>query len=272
MPDAPAQTETVQDQGTSQVSEPVVSDAPWSKDLNSVFSDEGTRGQVDQFMREHVQPHVTKLEQDAARDEHARNLWNKLSDDPFATYVEITSQLFGDDASEQVFATLQSALSGEQGPEAQAAAEAAVGQQPAPATQQAPEPTADPRIQRMLETFEADQNEKLYNVEMERAVSANADLDGDKMRNNLHPFVVTANGDFDTAVGMYRSFLTQFGEPASGQEVADHTRQTAPPVGDGSGAPLAPETQQKGKTLDEAADNLRAMLRANRTAPPVGTV
>src|SRR5436190_4659206 len=72
-------------------------DAPWSSDLQERISDADVRAQVDQYVRDTVQPYVTQLEQGSAEDRFARKLWNDFTENPADTYIAVTREMFGED-------------------------------------------------------------------------------------------------------------------------------------------------------------------------------
>lgn len=261
----PAQTPSVQDQpaATPQpVAEASGGQGPWARDLEAVFSDPATRGQVDQFLREKVQPHTTQLEQRVAQSDDAMNLWTNLQENPYDTYVAMTSQMFGEEAADQVLQALTGAL----GPEAQQAAESAVVEA-APPSPPPQVPPHDARMQNMLDAFERQEAEKVYETDLEATVLSNPDLDPELLRENIHAFVAAADGDFVQAAGMYRAFTQRFGAPTTAQEVAE----AAPPTvgGEGSasgGTPTIPAKQ----SWDDAFSEFGQEIRASNAPPPVG--
>lgn len=263
MPDDP-QVQPTEGQG-QQVPIPVstpVGDGPWSNDLNLIFQDEATRGQVDQFLRQKVQPYTTQLEQEKAAAKDATALWNDLSANPLDTYVAITHEMFGEEAANALLASLQENMNGQE------------QQQQQGYEQQAP---LDPRMEAALAFIEEQQANNSYESEMYRLTSENPDVDADLM----HPFVAAAGGDFDEALNLYRAYTTtytqkQFATLTPEQQAA---LQPAAPVAPNvmgsdsataqpSATPLAPRKQ----TLDQAIGDFMAENRASRQAPPVGSI
>src|SRR3954471_5592732 len=52
---------------------------PWADELQTRFTDADQRAQVDAFLRESAQPHVTRVEQERAGLRPAEQLWNDLT-------------------------------------------------------------------------------------------------------------------------------------------------------------------------------------------------
>ncbi len=224
---------------------------PWAADLATLFTDDTVRGQVDEFLRAKVQPYTTQLEQQSAQSKDALRLWENLSKDPIDTYVAITEEMFGAEAAQSLLATIQQQL-------------AAQEQQAAPGAPAAPAAVADPRMEAALAWVENQQTQSYYEQEIARIQAAHPDVSPDL----LHPFVAAADGNFDQAVELYRSFLQNFnasqGTPPPPGEVApqviasDTSAQTPPPV------------EPKGQTLDEAINDFMREDRERRlAAPPV---
>jgi hypothetical protein len=70
---------------------------------------------VDQFLRETVQPHVTRVEQ--SRTPEAEELYNALNENPAEAFMAITTELWGEDAAE----TVRQALTAQSEPDSAAA-------------------------------------------------------------------------------------------------------------------------------------------------------
>lgn len=228
-----------------------VAAGPWAADLEQIISDPAMRGTVDQFLRTKVQPHTTRLEQEVASSRDAVRLWQELEKDPVGTYVAITSELFGQEAGQQLLGQIQQMQS----------------QQP-PAAQSGPQPTvfdpkADPQIAAALQYIEDQQASKYYDGEMARIKAMYPDVNTEL----LHPFVSAAEGKFDEAVQLYRNWMAQ-AAPAAPQAP---TPQAPAVLGSDTTAAAASTTpvEPKRQTLDEALNEFMAEQRASRDAPPV---
>lgn len=231
---------------------PVIGTGPWAADLAAQFTDAEIRGQVDQFMRERVQPHTTKLEQEVAASKDAMNLWKQFEENPVDAYVAVTHELFGEDAAQKLLAQLQ----------------AEQAQQPV-APQQQPnfDPAADPRIAAALQYIEEQQNTAVYDGELERIKTAHPEIDTDL----LHPFIAAAEGNFDNAVELYTEWLSRLTPAETGEEAATTEQQAAPPAlgSDTGAAPSTTPVEPRKQSINEAIDEWAAELRANKEAPPV---
>lgn len=222
---------------------PAVAPGPWAKDLEAVFTDETTRAQVDTFLRAHVQPHVTQLEQ---RYAPARELWTDLQGDAsIDTYVAVAEQLYGEEYAEKIGEILR--------------AEAAAAEE----TAAAPQAELPPTVQKMVQEWEGKRAEEEYEAEVARVKAlpnAPADFDEDLFAR----FVTTAEGDIDRAFEDYRAWHARVFPPAPPAE-----QPPAPPVlTDGA---TTPPVEKKYGSFDEAMDDFMGDIR--RSAPPtVGSI
>lgn len=217
---------------------------PWSSDLASYIADDNARAEADRYLREKWQPHVTQLEQQIAQAKPALALHQDFVDDPAGTLVAVGQQLYGEEFGQQ----LQGLLTADEGNE------------PEPEHEPTPAPAVDPRVQRMVEAFEANEQQQAYQSLLANAKTSNPDITiEDEI---FHPFVIAADGDFDQAVAQYRAFQAKVAQhfgPA-GEPVA------APPATLGSDATgvAVPPIQPKYDSLDAALDDTLAEMRANR--------
>lgn len=258
-PEAPKTDEV----STTPVQEPVtveVTDAaqgqgsgPWTGDLESVFTDEGIRTQVDAFLREKVQPYVTQLEQrskPSQEDEIALALYSDLREDPGSTYLAITEELFGPEAAESIQEALQSAYGIED-------------QEPEPQTTDTP---LDPRVARVIESFEAREAREAYDAALTQ-VKTQAQTEQVNLNDELfHPFVVSAEGDMQAAYDAYKAWYGQAASVFNPQTETQEAPQAPPVIGSDTQAPAAPPTQPSYSSLDDALDDFFAEQKA---APPV---
>jgi hypothetical protein len=205
---------------------------------------------------------MTQLEQQAAQARDAVRLWDNLNADPIDTYVSMTTEMFGEDAGSAVLGQLQQILNGQPAPAAPQ------GQQQAPSPQE-----MDPRLAAVVEFVEQQQNNTYYEGQIERVAQEHPEVDTDL----FHPFVAAANGDFNQAVELYNTWLVNYGEKY-GSAAIPVPAATAPPapavLGSDTGTAQTSTTpvEARKQTLDEALNDFMAEQRANRAAPPVGTV
>jgi hypothetical protein len=226
-----------------------VGTGPWAQDLALLFPDEATRGTVDSFLRTKVQPHTTQLEQQVAGTKDAMHLWTDLNSDPINTYVALTRELWGDAAADATLATLQQQLSTE---------DAA----PPPAPTQEVQQTVDPRLENVLQYVESEQSRRMYDADLAKTVQAHPDVDPEL----FHPFVASAEGDFEKAYTLYSNWLQQY---TTKHNLLPATPVPPPVMGSDASAGSAPPVAPKGQTLDEAINDFMRESRANREAPPV---
>lgn len=224
--------------------------SPWASDLESKFEDEGVRANVDQFLRENVQPYVTKIEQDSVQHRDANKLWQDFTEDPVNTYVAITNELFGDELTQKV-----TGLIGGEDDDDDLDFDFDDTPQRDPATQEA------------VEYFQQQKREQAYQEELDRVKQANDGLEIEEEM--FHPFVVAADGDFDVAVAGYKRFVEQAQE-RFGVQVPNPEQVPAPPViGSADRSPSTPPTEEHYDSLDDAMD---AFLNETKSPPPpVGT-
>lgn len=235
-------------------------DAPWSADLATRFADEAQRAEVDAFLRETVQPYVTQREQSA---KPALELYEDLQANPGATYLELTTDLFGDDAAKAITAYLEQEYGegNEPAPAVTAQASAAQPEKPGEGT--------DPRITEMLNDWEEQRNEKLYASELSRLQTANPAV---PIKDDLfRPFVVAEEGDMERAFLSYQSFITS-ARAELFKDAATEGAPTAPPaLGSGNqSAGTPPPTEKHYESVGEAIEDWAAEMKAagQNIAPP----
>jgi hypothetical protein len=245
---------------------------PWDQDLAGTFEDEAVRSQVSDFLGEHVQPYVTRLEQESRPNRDAARLWEGFAETPVQTYVQVSRELFGDEVADRVAATLQ----GEEPTPT-----------PAPDTQTegdeqttAPETPADDgdipfeklpaNVQEAVAKQEAEEQRTAYYNEVERVTKEHADdlpkdAEGNPQLNVdlFHPFVVAADGDFDQAYDQYAQFYATARQEWGGEPQAE----TPPPAIDSTtrDAAATPPQEVKYGSLDEAMD---AFFDEQKSPPP----
>lgn len=210
-----------------------VNPGPWSNDLAQAFQDEAVRGQVDAFLREKVQPHTTRLEQQAAEARDAQRLLTDLQNDPNATMEALAAELNWTPQQLQ---------------------EAVEQQVEAPQYAQ-----LDPEAQAALDYVRQEQAEKAYDAELARVNQQHPGIIPDV----FHPLVVAADGDFDVAYQMYENVIHQFN--AASAPPAE-PGQPAPPTLGGDTGSTTPPVEPKQMTIAEAVDAM--MAEARTTDPP----
>lgn len=237
------------------VAEPVKNDGPWASDLALLGLDDAALGKVDTFLRAKVQPYTTKLEQDVAAARPAAVLYNDLTDPNKSVdaYVAITYEMFGQEAGDQVLATLQS-----QTPEQQQATVAAAIAPDEGTPQYA---QLDPETQAFLNEQRQAAAEAQYERDMAATVAANPDINP----NHLHIWVAQADGDWNQAVELYRQYVADFitvpeGTPAPNVLGSD-TGGAAP-----SNLPVAPKHQ----SMEDAVNNTVNMFKKQEAPAVVG--
>jgi hypothetical protein len=222
---------------------------PWANDLNSLFEDEGVRGQVDTFLRDKVQPYVTQLEQRSKPSEEqelAYQLYEDFQSDPSSTYLAITEELFGEDGA----IAIQRAL----------AESYAVDDETPIATPT--QTSADPRVLEAVDYIERQRAQEAYDSDVGQLAETDPDLD----RDLLHPFVVAADGDIQAAYERYRHWYD--GVKSKFVPAEEPVEAEAPAViGSDVQTPAAPPTQKTYSSLDDALDDFFAEERGS--APPV---
>lgn len=251
---APAQVPNASTQPDAQANAQGAGSGPWAAQLAQF--DEATRSSVDQFIRTSVQPYVTQLEQKVAAGKDAERLFTSLNEAPAETYLQITSELFGDEAVDAVIAL----LAGENN-EGTTAPEAAANSS---------EPARDPEMEAFRQSYVADKRREAYDNEMSRVKSA-AEAAGDTpvVDRLFHTFVSMADGDFDRAYDGYKQFYGEFkntvtGEPAA---VEGEQRVIAPStLGSSTSTVTAPPVEKTYTSIDDALDDFFAETRPS--APP----
>ena len=219
-------------------------EGPWAEDLTTRFEDEATRQAVDAFLREKVQPYVTQVEQEARP---ALELYRDLQANPGATYVELTEDLFGEDEAKAITSYLEGRYGETNTPAPQ--------EQAQPQTN--PDGQPDPRMQEMLNDWEEQRNEKLYDAELQRLTAieqAAAQREGRQplpIKDHLfRPFVVAEDGDMDKAFVGYKAFV----ETARTELFGDaQVQEVAPPTLGGNTSGATPPPTEKNYDGDYGA-------------------
>lgn len=227
---------------------------PWAKLIEERFSDPDLQAEVDAFLRENIQPYVTKKEEDAALAEGAKALYDDFQSDPGQAWVNVTAEIFGEDRANEVLAYLKS-----QGLEAE-------GDGP---TDPTPSSSLPPEQQQVLDWANEQRNRSLYEENLNALAAAHPEFD-DKARKLIAPFITAADGDMEVAFAGYTAWLAEaVGVPAAPEEPT--TAEPPPVIGSGDGAPPAPPTVKRGQSLDAALDDF--FNEQKSSAPPtVGSI
>jgi hypothetical protein len=248
----PAEQATAQDPtGTATQGE-----APWAADLAARFGDEETRQAVDEFLRETVQPHVTRIEQSA---QVANELLQDFAEKPEQTLAEIASEVYEDNPEKAK--AVAAVIAGTTVPE--------TVQEPARTEQPNPEaPTLDPRVEALLKKNEEEEQKAAFLSEFERVSAANPDA---KLDFDLFIPFVRAAGDFDQAAKDYIEFSSKFGEP-----VEPVTDPAPVPLGtgeaQGAGTTSTEESYTSiGEAIEAFAAEQRESGNSSAPAPPQAT-
>ncbi|HEY3407644.1 MAG TPA: hypothetical protein VGK53_05675 [Propionicimonas sp.] len=231
---------------------------PWAAQIRASFTDPAVQDAVDDFLAQTVQPHVTKLEQQTADLKDAQELYNDLQNDPGATYVALTQQLFGEDAANKVVATLQAEESAD-----------TPGEEP-PAKSSALDPEDAEFLQRARERERQEQYDKAIN-------DFKADNRDDLVPKYFHPFVAGANGDLEQAYAAYKEWLGGAKKEVFGIEDTldpNEVPDLPPPATVGKGeanAVTTPPTVPNYRSIGDAIDDVWSDFQAG-PPPTVGSV
>jgi len=245
---------------------------PWDQDLAGTFEDEAVRNQVSDFLGEHVQPYVTRLEQDSRPNRDATRLWEGFAETPVQTYVQVSRELFGDEVADRVAATLQGDTPAEQAttPDVQTEGDKPpVDTQPA-ADDEIPFEKLPPQVQEAVAKQQAEEQRTRYYEEVDRVTKEHADDlpkgEDDKPVLNVdlfHPFVLANDGDFDQAFDAYQQFYTNAKKEWGGGT----EEETPPPAIDSQtrDSSAKPPQQESYPSLDSAMD---AFFDEQNSPPP----
>jgi hypothetical protein len=241
---------------TEPTTPPELQDSPWKSDIEAKFSDPEQRVAVDSFLRESVQPRVTQLEQATVANRDAERLWNDFVNDPVGTYNNVTEELFGADEAKKIQELISAQ---EEGRETELTAEE---------EEKAKQQLNDPRLTEIYEDFQNRKAREAYYNELEKLKAQHSeDEDAVAVEDELfHPFVVSADGDFDAAYDSYQEWGKKVGQ-AFGTDIPDEVKIPPTTVEDGQTVP--PQTK-KYRDLDEAMDDYFAEQKSPPTT--VGNV
>lgn len=277
-------------------------DAPWTADLRGLGLDEETLGKVDGYMREKVQPHTTKLEQDLAElrenelPEGARQFWDDLSQDPDAALRQLMGEVFSE--NENAGEILEVAFNylnenPDASPEAVLeAAEESVGDGGGqPFNPEDYEVELDPEDRQVLDAFKAQQDEEAFSEDAEALREAHpehfpAEWDLEKVKDVIAPYIAAAPDELDDEEALeyaYAQYASTWAlvnggdDPAAAAQAAAGLSpeqvaaiEAAPPtLGGGPGQNASVPSQKEYGSIGEAVADFAADLRAkNQAAPP----
>ena len=235
---------------------------PWQQDLQQSFDPE-TAAQVDAFLRSHIQPRITQLEQTNAE---ARQMYDAFQADPYAADIAINRQLYGDEYANGLAEQIGRPDLMTQQPAPQPTApqytqpyEQGYRGDPGSPTGQAPQ--GDPRYEEMYAEWSEQRQQAAYD-------QAKAEFLTDPQYADINPQLfdpfVSGAETWEDAVNAYRAYAAQFAQ------------NTAPPAEQPTPPPPAMGSEQQGgvgsmpaqprETLSEAIDGI---FSENKPAPPV---
>lgn len=251
--DAPVEEEPVVDEPATPDPPPTNGETPWSKDLEAAFEDAQTRGQVDAFLRENVQPYVTQIEQATQVNRDAERLWNDFTSEPVDTFRAVATELFGEDVAGKLSDVITNPDDTE---------EDTVTEEP---EFKIDDDELPEHVREAVEYVQNERQQREWDAELSRLREANSDIN--IIEDLFYPFVSAADGDTEEAVKAYREFATKAKETFDIPDDIKLSNEPPPVVGDGKdGSGTAPPVKEK-MTLDEAMDEFLAEQRGS--APPV---
>ena len=244
---------------------PPVGPSPWAQSLQQAFAPE-VAAQVDAWARSNVQPYVTRLEQQYAETEGAREMLGAFQTDADAANIAVNRQLYGDVYADQLAASLGR-------PELMVGQAAPVQQQQYAQPQYA-QPAAqaqmDPRLERMLTSWEEQEQNRQYN---EAKASFLTDPQYGDIDSELFDVFVGDAETWDEAVQKYRAWAAHY-QSRYGTAPVSEQQQEGAPVTLGSqagGAPGSTASQPDySQSRDPVGDAIDDMFAENKPfAPPV---
>lgn len=247
----PDTAESVQSDATEAPVEDIPA-GPWDEDLAARFQNANQRRNVAEFLREKVQPHLTKVEQQAAqRNENAERLWNDFRQDSDGTFERIATELYGADHAKRMLNALRTEDT------------------PAPDFDAPDELDLDELPQEARETIEwaqAEKQKQQWNALLADVAEKNPDLTVDEEL--FTPFVIASEGRVDQAVESYKEWLAKFPGAKTEEAAEEAAEETAPPVVDGKVGRTGREAAREPQSMDEALADMYAMMKQADTPPP----
>lgn len=249
--------------------------SPWDSDLAAAFEDEELRTQVSEFLGEKVQPYVTKIEQDSKPNRDAQRLWEGFNEAPVDTYIAVSREIYGPEVADKVAAILQGEEPAEETP-ASDTTDTTETEEETPASTKPAFDDLPPEVKEVVAQVQAEKQKAAYYEEIDRVTQEHADDlpkgEDEKPQLNVdlfHPFVVSADGDFDKAWDAYAAFQSQAKETFGIKvpEVGEDGKPIPPTAIDSQtrDASATPPQEVKYGSLDEAMD---AFFDEQKTPPP----
>lgn len=247
----PLETPAVVADAAPEPAAPETPTGPWANDLATHFEDPGQRAAVDAFLRETVQPYSTKLEQQLAELKPAEQLYSDLVANPQDTFLAISEELFGEDGakaiSEQLFGSQE---------------------EPVVTNPETTQPAINPEDQAAIDWAKQQAITEQYNAEFERVKGLDDYKDVPAEDWDLfHPFVASAEGDFDAAAAGFAQWRSQVESRYKPAEEPPAPDPDAPATLGDVTTPPAPPIQKDYKNIDDAIEDFFSETRP--AAPPV---
>jgi len=235
---------------------PPAPDSPWAKDIAEKFDDPALQGKVDEFLRENIQPYVTKLEQESQPSRDAERLWNDFSSDPNNTFRAVAVELYGQDTADKLI----EAITDEGGQDVN---DETPSDEDIKFKVDADELPED--VQEAVDYIQQQRQKEEWDREFARINTEEKPIEEDL----FYPFVTAADGDIDAAAEEYHKWAEKFRAKHGDLPTTDDVpkpEDTPPPTIDPGkgGAGSVPPTEKKYDSLDDAIDE----FLAEQKAPP----
>lgn len=274
------------------------SDAPWAADLRGLGLDDETFTKVDGYMREKVQPHTTKLEQDVSElreavPEGLQQFWADLGEDPDQALTSLASEVYSDNPeAAEIFEVAIKYATGHPEASNEEVVAAASEHVEAGGTAEDFEVELDPEDRALLDDVQAEREDDAYAEELLALKEANPDhfpenWGEDELVRVMSPFVVAAPEELDDEQAMEYAFesyrnayaLIHGGEPGteeaaanaaaslSPKQIAAINAQAPPTLTGGQNSSVPSEKQYE--SIGEAVQDFGREMAAKRAAPPV---
>lgn len=172
------------------------SDAPWAKSLTERFQDVEQQRQVDAYLREEIQPYITRREQELGQ---VNDVWNNLWDEEqsIGTYLALTEEMYGPEFAQAV--AQQIVAGGENGQQPEAGAEPQLSDEESFQQWLEQQP---PQVQEMMQERLQSQEDQQYEAELDTARGAEPTITG--LEHMFSQYVVAADGDVQMATETWR--------------------------------------------------------------------
>lgn len=205
------------DGATAPEANEAASDAPWAADLRGLGLDDETFTKVDGYMREKVQPHTTKLEQDISelRDavpEGLQAFWNDLGEDPDLAIQKIAAEVYSDNPEAgKIFEVAVKYAAGNPEASEEEVVEAAAEHVAAGGGPEDFEVELDPEDRELLDEVAAEREDKAYRADLAALKESNPDhfpeAWGEKeLVEVMSPLVVAAPEEMDDSEALQWAF------------------------------------------------------------------